>query len=183
MIRFIKETDIERVYEIYSYYVTYTEASLEIEAPTLEQFRKRVKSIMKTYPYIVYESKDKNIIGFAYATKFMDREGYKYSVTTSIYLDPHFLGKGKGEHLYKSLLALLNVQGFYTAYAIVTKSNEKSMDFHEKIGFEPVAELDQIGYKFNKWIDTIYYAYPIKSLTKFPEPIKSINTIDFIKFF
>jgi len=182
VIRFVKDTDIERIYKIYSYYVTYTGASLEIELPSLEEFKNRVNTIAKTHSYIVYELEG-DIIGFAYATKFMDREGYKYSVTTSIYLDPSFVEQGIGEYLYKALLALLKVQGFYTAYAIITSSNKKSMKFHEKLGFTLVATMEKIGYKFDEWLDTAYYVYPIKDIEEPAKELQGVDTVDFIKFY
>ncbi|ONI43759.1 hypothetical protein AN641_09230 [Candidatus Epulonipiscioides gigas] len=182
MIRFVEETDIERIYKIYSYYVDNTGASLELDLPDFEDFKNRVNTIAKTHPYIVYEI-DEKIIGFAYAYKFMEREGYKYSVTTSIYLDPNYTQQTMGEHLYKALLALLKVQGFYTAYAIITSSNKKSMKFHEKLGFTLVAEMKNIGYKFDQWLNTTYYSYQIKEFKKPAQPLKGVDSIDFVKFF
>mgnify|MGYP002869823943 CR=1 FL=1 len=62
--------DAERLLEIYSYYVRNTAISFEWEVPSPDEFRNRVSSIMKQFPYLVALVNDK-IVGYAYAHEFI----------------------------------------------------------------------------------------------------------------
>ena len=85
-IRTVTPEDACRLLEIYSYYVKNTAISFECEVPSLEEFRGRIASISKKYPYIC-AIVDGAIIGYAYAGVFHEREAYKHSVELSIYVD------------------------------------------------------------------------------------------------
>ena len=42
--------------------------------------------------------------------------------------------------------------------------NEKSRKLHEKIGFKKIAHFEEIGRKFNQWIDVGYWSINYKQL-------------------
>ena len=65
LIRDVREDDIERLIEIYSYYVENTAVSYEYVTPSYEEFKRRVDGITKkyNYPYLVCEM-DGKVIGY-----------------------------------------------------------------------------------------------------------------------
>ncbi len=176
MIRFIEKKDIEAVYNIYKYYILNTSITFEITVPTLEDFVQRVNNIAKTHPYIVYEVNN-NIVGYAYASRYGVREAFDWSVESTVYVDNNYKRNGMGSRLYTILLKLLEIQGFHTAYALITSSNKKSTIFHEQLGFEHIATMKNIGYKFNEWHDINYYSYNLANPTVPPNKLKSINQV------
>ena len=91
IIRRASLSDSAQLSEIYSYYVNNTAITFEDEAPTAEEFKGRMASVMSFYPYFVAEMNGV-IIGYCYAGKFKDRSAYDWSVETTV-----FCRKGRGE--------------------------------------------------------------------------------------
>ena len=113
--------------------------------------------------YVAVENSDKSItdtkeiVGYAYATKFRDRAAYDQTVELSIYLDKDHVGKGYGRILYNAVIDHITKKGFKVALAGISSPNPASFRFHEKLGFEKVAELKSVGYKFGNYIDVLFY--------------------------
>ena len=76
IIRDAEEQDTARLLEIYAPYVTETAVSFEYESPSVEEFHARMETVQREYPYLVAE-KDGLIIGYAYASPFHFRIGYR----------------------------------------------------------------------------------------------------------
>lgn len=95
IIRRASLSDSAQLSEIYSYYVNNTAITFEDEAPTAEEFKGRMASVMSFYPYFVAEMNGV-IIGYCYAGKFKDRSAYDWSVETTVYVKKGFGGKGAG---------------------------------------------------------------------------------------
>ena len=70
IIRTAKEEDADRLLEIYAPYVTDTAITFEYEVPTIDEFRHRIITTLKKYPYLVVEDENGNVMGYAYASAF-----------------------------------------------------------------------------------------------------------------
>lgn len=138
---------------IYAPYVRDTSVSFETEPPTAEEFARRIAAVGDRYPYLVHQRDDGTVDGYAYATRYHERDAYRYSVTTSVYLSPDSAGKGLGKKLYGALLAILKEQGYRNAYAVITMPNPQSVGLNERFGFRKNGYLTRCGYKFGKWLD------------------------------
>jgi phosphinothricin acetyltransferase len=93
------------------------------------------------------------VLGFAYAGTFRSRSAYRYSVETTIYLDREAQGKGLGTRLYEALIDRLRATPAHLLIAIIALPNDRSVGLHEKLGFEKAGHLQQVGRKFDRWID------------------------------
>lgn len=162
MIRSAKPEDAERLLEIYSYYVENTAISFEYETPTLEEFRERIVTIMRKYPYLVLE--DEGVIkGYSYAGVFKVRAAYAHCCEMTIYLDRESKGNGYGRALYEALESALKEIGIKNLYACIgdpetedeylTKNSEH---FHSHMGYTKVGEFHKCGYKFGRWYNMIW---------------------------
>ena len=154
-IRIAKIDDAKDLLHIYEYYVTNTSITFEYDVPTIEEFKNRIETTLKRYPYIVAEENGK-IHGYAYAGAFKSRRAYDWSVETSIYVQYGNSSKGVGTLLYNELERLLKLQNIINVNACITYPNEKSQEFHKKFGYNTVAHFTKCGYKFNKWHDMIW---------------------------
>ncbi|MBO7231860.1 MAG: N-acetyltransferase, partial [Bacteroidales bacterium] len=94
--------DAADILAIYAPYVENTAISFEYEAPSLEEFRHRMKHHMEKYPYLVAEQNGK-LLGYAYAAAFHPRKAFQWLAETSIYLAPQAQGLGLGRRLYEAL--------------------------------------------------------------------------------
>ncbi len=176
-IRFATAKDSNSLRAIYKYYVEYTAITFEYNVPTKEDFFERVEKISGIYPYVVAEI-DEKIVGYAYATRFRERKAYDWAVETSVYVDKKQQGKGVGKALYKTLLNLLEKQGFVMAYACVTSPNPASDAIHASLGFSKIGIFTNSGYKLETWHDTVWYE---KQLISKHNGIYDIKRIEEIK--
>ena len=147
--------DAEALAAIYAPYVRDTTISFETEPPTAEEFARRIDSVLRTYPYLVYEA-DGAPVGYAYAGPHAERAAYRWSVDVAVYVAQGAHRRGTGRLLYTELFAILARQGFHLAFAGVTQPNERSMGLHTAMGFEPVGVVRDVGYKHGAWRDVAW---------------------------
>ena len=161
-IREAKPSDAELILKIYSHYVTDTCVSFETEVPSIEEFASRIENTIKSYPYLVCEI-DEKIVGYAYGSKYREREAYRYSAEVSVYVVPEYHRRGIGRALYAKLFELLKEQGIYTAYAGITVPNYNSVGLHKAMGFREVGIYKNVGYKFGTWLSSLWVEKPLRA--------------------
>lgn len=171
-------SDAEELLSIYRPYVTDTAITFEYEVPSVEEFKNRIKETLEGYPYIVCEYKDK-IVGYAYAHRYGERAAFQWDVELSIYLDMNYKSLGIGKILYNKVIEILKLQNVQNIYACITSANDKSIKFHEKMGFEFIGIFKDTGYKFDKWYDITWFGMRVKDKNEKPAKVKNIKDINF----
>ena len=162
-IRLAKPEDAEAILNIYSYYIENTAISFEYVVPSVEEFKGRIESTLRIYPYIVAEE-DGRIIAYAYASQFHSRKAYIYGAELSIYIDKDCRGRGIGKIMYDEIIKILVKQNVIRAYACIAVTNDDndphltnaSQRFHEREGFEITGRHIRSGRKFNRWYDVVW---------------------------
>lgn len=154
MIRPAHIQDASVILEIYQHYVLNTHSTFEIVPPSLQLMESKIRE--SSYPWLVTELEGE-IVGYAYATQWKPRHAYTHTVETSIYLHHQKVGKGFGTPLYRLLLDDLKDKGYHAALAGIALPNKTSIQLHEKLGFQKVGQLKEVGYKFDRWIDVGYW--------------------------
>ena len=156
----VEPEDAGEVLTIYAPIVQNTAISFELETPSYIEMRQRISSAIKDRPWLVCE-REGEFLGYAYASTYRARGAYAWAVETSAYVDEEHQRKGIARGLYTSLLAVLNLQGYCTAFAGIALPNEASVAFHEALGYEAIGVFKQAGYKFGKWHDVGWWQRPI----------------------
>ena len=177
LIRFAAPADAGRILEIYAPYITDTVISFEYDVPSLADFTARAERISSKYPYIVYE-RDGMVVGYAYASPYIERAAYDYTVDLSVYVDAAYCGQNIGECLYAALLDILAKQGFYNAYACITATNQNSLNFHKRMGFTDAGTHPLAGFKHGRWLDVCWYYKRLQADTHPPQPLKQISSFN-----
>ena len=178
--RFATEKDAEEILKIYEPYVEKTTITFEYEVPSAEEFKGRIREILKEYPYIICEYENE-IVGYAYAHRIWSRAAYQWDAELSVYTDGNYAGNGIGKKLYKILIEILKLQNVVNVYALVTYPNENSEKLHNYFGFKKVAFFENSGYKFEKWVGVTWFEKAISEYPKNPKPIKKVSEIDEVK--
>ena len=160
-IRAVTREDVEHVVEIYNHYIQTTAITFETEAVSLGEMTNRVEEIAAHYPWLVLEDNN-TLVGYAYGSWYHKRPAYRFTVQTTIYLKPGMARRGYGTQLYTELLLRLRAQEYRTALGIIALPNPASVRLHEKLGFQKVAHLTEVGWKFGRWIDTGYWQLPLE---------------------
>ncbi|MFC0877637.1 arsinothricin resistance N-acetyltransferase ArsN1 family B [Saccharicrinis sp. FJH2] len=156
MIRSVRTSDAEAICTIYNHFVNHTVVTFEEEPVTTVEMENRIKEISMRFPYIVLEL-DGAIKGYAYTTDWKTRASYRFSVETTVYLEPGTEGKGYGFALYSHLIDLLKQQNIHAVIGGISLPNAASIRLHEKCGFKYLGKFSDVGYKFNNWVDVGYW--------------------------
>lgn len=141
---------------IYSPSVESTPISFELTPPDADEFAGRIERYSATHQFLVAEEGGE-VVGYAYACRWRERAAYDWAVEVSVYVDPAHQGEGVGRALYAELLDRLRAQGFRLAVAGITLPNPASIALHERLGFEPIGALREIGWKLGGWHDVGYW--------------------------
>jgi len=160
-IRLARAEDAAAIGAIYAPFVTDTETSFELVAPTMGEVAARVESTLAYTPWLVW-AEGGDVLGFAYASKHRERAAYRWSVDVSVYVHGKARRRGLGRALYTSLFALLRLQGFYAAHAGITLPNPASVGLHEAMGFRPVGVYRKVGFKMGAWHDVGWWQLPMR---------------------
>ena len=183
-IRMATPADAKALLDIYAPYVLQTGITFEYEVPREDVFRKRIKSVLERYPYLVAES-DGNIIGYAYAKELGERAAFSHSVETVIYLGGDQRKKGVGRLLYGELERILKKQRITNLYAAVSYREQEdetithaSPLFHLAMGYRKAAHFNKCGYKFGRWYDIIWYEKHIAEHEELPGELIPVGCIE-----
>jgi phosphinothricin acetyltransferase len=164
MIRPVRSEDAAAICRVYNHYVLHTVVSFEEEAVTEAEMARRIGKVAAAgLPWLVLEEGGA-LVGYAYATPWKERSGYRYAVESSIYLEASAGGKGYGSRLYGELLAELRTRPLRTVIGGVALPNEASVGLHEKLGFHKVAHFERVGWKCGRWVDVGYWQLSLAEL-------------------
>ena len=148
--------DAGAIAAIYNHYVATTTISMENDPVDALDMEKRIADIRAgALPWLVLEENGR-LCGYAYASKWRARPGYRHAVESSVYVDPALRGRGHGLALYRTLLARLEGR-FHTVIGGIALPNAASIALHEKLGFRQVACFHEVGHKFGGWVDVGYW--------------------------
>ena len=156
MIRRVELRDSKTIADIYNEYVIHSVATFETKPLNEEEMRSRIIEIFKNFPYWVYEIDDR-VVGYCYAHPWKQRAAYKYTLETTVYVSPDYVGKGIGKELMQKLIEECRKSGYHALIACITSGNEVSDSLHLKLGFKQVSFFEQVGLKFGRWLDVADY--------------------------
>ena len=157
MIRPSTEADLSAIARIYRHYVESTTATFELDPPSpVEIAARRAAAIKHQLPHLVCEADNGEVIGYAYASHYRPRPAYRFTLEDSIYLDPAHTGRGHGKALLTTLIENCQHGPWRQMVAIIGDSaNTASIALHQSVGFRQVGTLTNVGFKFDRWIDTV----------------------------
>ena len=152
MIRRTLVSDAQEICDIYNFYVLNTSVTFEEQPVSLTAMQNRILELTDSLPWLV-SVENETITGFAYAGRWSDRGAYRFTVESTVYVAPNQSSRGIGTQLYKDLLTELRTRSKHCVIAVIALPNPSSIAMHEKFGFQKVGHFQQIGRKFNKWVD------------------------------
>ena len=155
-IRPYKTEDTQAILAIINHAILHSTALYDYAIRSYEQQKNILEDkINKKFPVIVAEL-DGNVLGFGMYSEFRFREAYKFTVEHSVYVNENFHGKGIGKLLLQELITLARKQKLHTMIAVIDSENQGSVEFHEKFGFKTVGIIKESGYKFDRWLHSVF---------------------------
>jgi L-amino acid N-acyltransferase YncA len=108
-------------------------------------------------PALVAVNNDE-VVGWATYGDFRDSvrwPGYRFTVEHSIHVRGDCWGRGIGRMLLDALADRARAEGKHVMVAGIDGANERSIRFHERVGFVEVARMPEIGEKFGRRLDLV----------------------------
>lgn len=155
-IRDSDDRDFSAIQRIYAHHVLHGSASFEEVPPAADELAARRKGVLQSgLPYLVAET-DNGVIGYCYATPYRTRSAYRFTIEDSVYVADGMHRRGIGRALLAALIARCNGGPWRQMVAIIGDSgNAPSIRLHAKLGFHRAGVLRSVGWKFNRWTDTV----------------------------
>lgn len=155
-IRNYRNEDVASILEIINYNILNSTALYDYNIRTTDQqltiFDDKIK---KGFPVIIAESNDE-VVGFGFYSEFRFREAYKFTVEHSVYAHQNHIGKGIGKLILTELIELAKAQNLHTMIGVIDSENTSSIEFHEKFGFKVVGVIKETGFKFDRWLHSVF---------------------------
>jgi phosphinothricin acetyltransferase len=156
-IRAAASSDSGTLAEIYNHYVVGTVVTFEENPISGAEMEERIDAVRSSsLPWLVAETNGR-VVGYAYASPWKTRSAYRFAVEVTVYIAHGHAGGGIGTMLYGELLSLLQKSDTHAVIGGIALPNDASIALHQKFGFEKVAHFQQVGFKFNQWIDVGYW--------------------------
>lgn len=97
------------------------------------------------------------LLGFASWGTFRGFPAYKYTVEHSVYVHHAHRGQGLGKTLIAELIRRARAADLHALVGCIDASNAGSIALHERLGFTHSGTLEQVGFKFGRWLDAAFY--------------------------
>jgi phosphinothricin acetyltransferase len=156
IIRSIETRDVDAVAAIYGQHVMTGFGSFEETPPSPETLAKRVASVRELgLPYLVADTG--GVVGFAYASSFRPRPGYRFSAEDSVYVAEDAMGRGIGRALLQAVIDRCEAMGLRQLMAVIGDSgNLASIGLHRALGFSQISLARSVGFKHGRWVDIVW---------------------------
>lgn len=165
-VRAAAESDLDAIAALYAREVREGVATYEYDVPDRAEMHRRWRALVDAgYPYLVAETLDAGgarFAGYAYASAYRTRIGYRWTVENSVYVEPDRHGRGIGGALMRRLIADCTALGFRQMVAVIGDgSNAASVALHERLGFTRAGVFPGLGRKHGRWLDTVQMLRPL----------------------
>jgi phosphinothricin acetyltransferase len=156
VIRDARDEDIPGITAIYN----------EIIASSTAVFREQPYNVEERYGWwrtrcldgfpTLVAADEAGVLGFATFGAFRSSPGYRFTVEHTVHVASAARGTGAGTDLMHSLIPRARSLGKHVMLGGIDAANQASLRFHARLGFEQIAHLSEVGFKFERFLDLIF---------------------------
>ncbi|MEO1340658.1 MAG: N-acetyltransferase family protein [Cyanobacteria bacterium J06635_13] len=148
----------QRILDIFNQAIATSTALYDYEPRTLRAIKNwfEVKAEF-SYPVLGMEDHQGILRGFASYGTFRNYAANKYTVEHSVYVDSEFRDQGIGSKLLVELIRCAQQQNYHTMIGAIDAENVVSIRLHQSLGFSRCGRIEQVGFKFGRWLDLEFY--------------------------
>lgn len=158
----VSEDDYNPIASIYNEYILQGNATMEEKLYDYDRVKLWLTRLNDREKMMVLKNDEGKVIGWGIIKKYSDREGYKTTCETSVYLTQNECGKGYGTMLKRHLIEECKKLGYHHIVAKIFASNTSSIEYNLRLGYEIVGTQKEIGFKNGQWLDVVILQYLIK---------------------
>ncbi len=156
-VRSADPADLPRIAAIYDEQVRTAISTFDLDPRPMAYWEERLASTEPGDHVLVADSQEE-VVGYAYSSSYRPRPAYARTREVSVYLSAQARGRGLGRLLYDELLVRLRADGVHQVLAVIALPNDASEALHRACGFSRVGVLPEVGWKFDRWIDTALWS-------------------------
>lgn len=162
IIRAADAGDADALAAIYGHHVLHGFGTFEIVPPDAAAMDAKRRDIQSYgLPYLVAE-RDGRVLGYACASPFRPRPGYRFTAEDSVYVAPDAIGQGVGRAVLAPVIAACEAFGLRQLVAVIGDSgNAASIGLHTALGFEHRGVGQSFGFKHGRWVDIVWMQKPL----------------------
>lgn len=149
------ESDLGAINDIYNYYVLHSTCTYQEVPESIDDRRRWFQNHGPRHPVIVAEI-DGELAGWGALSAYHPRSAYRNTVEISVYVHHGHHRKGIGSLLVRDLLTRARALGHRAVIALIDAEQRHSVALHARFQFREVGRLQEVGFKFNRWLDVIY---------------------------
>lgn len=151
-----QEADLLAIRDLYAWHVQHGIASFETEPPSLNDIMGRYTAVKaQGLPWLAARQ-DGELLGYCYLSPYRPRYAYRFTVEDSVYIHPAKIGRGLGALLLREAITRAEQGGWRQMLAVIGNAdNHASLRLHQKLGFQLIGQLTAVGYKHDRWVDTL----------------------------
>src|SRR5262249_33296350 len=131
-------------------------ASFELSAPDEAEMTRRFDELTAHgFPYFVAVV-DGAVVGYPHAAAYRTPPAHRLTLEKSGYVPHDSHPRGVGKALLQALIEACTEKGFRLMVAVIGDSKQAaSIGLHEATGFKHAGVFENIGYKFDRWLDSV----------------------------
>jgi len=154
LVRDALTADADAVTEIYNESIRARDSTMELSCKTGRDVIGWIAKLSASERLVVLEEEG-TIQGWGILKKYSEREGYRLTCETSVFLRRSHVGrrKGYGSAIQSELLRRAREFGYHHVVVKIWATNDISIRMHERFGFEVVGTQSEVGLVDGAWKD------------------------------
>lgn len=152
--------DADAINDIYNHYVRTSTATFDTGEMTREDRLAWLLKHVGVHPALVVV-RDGAVVGWGSLSQFRERKAWERTVEISVYIAPDATGGGIGPAMSDELLSRARELGHHAIISQIVHENAASLKMVERLGYERIGTLRQVGRKFDRWLDVVLMEYVI----------------------
>lgn len=154
--------DIPAIQSIYAHHVSTGLGTFEESPPDIDEMRRRHEEVSgRGLPYLVAERAGQ-VVGYGYCAPYRARSAYRFALEDSVYVAQGWQRQGIGRALLAELIARCERLDYRQLIAVIGDSaHAASVGLHASLGFLRVGTLRSVGYKLDRWVDSVIMQRPL----------------------
>ena len=170
LIRLATDADAAAIASIYNHYIRTSTATFDTEEKSVDDRIAWLTEHGGAYPVLVAEDGGE-VLAWGALSRWGTRCAYRHSVEISVYVAPAATRLGLGPAMSRALIERARELGHHAIISQVVSENEPSLKMGERLGFENVGRLRQVGRKFDRWLDVVLMELLVDTLPAEQAPI------------
>ena len=152
----VRNEHLPKLLDIYNYYVVNSTATFHTHLLSIKEMKELVMFDSERYRTFVIIVGDE-VCGYVILTVHSKREAYRQTADVTVYLKHDYTGRGIGSSAIKYIEDFARLKGFHVLIAGICGENSNSIALFESNGYDKCAHYKEVGFKFGRLLDVVYY--------------------------